>query len=425
MSDPIRFKKTNTYAEVRIKVGEKEENIKLNALFNADGFLALTEEQKRAYLLQEAQKISPTPVSGIFNVGSSFSYDDPGFLEEFNSGNILVEVHIPYCLHIPNGYELEVLLETGEIALIIPSKIWTNKAQTDNNHSDETDFFADDRVLYFRKNAIVGPKVPLDSSEGWEHNYTGFNVQRIKDRNGRFRFTHLYIQFDLDIKEKELENKFSSNVAIEKVKALTFQIVNKLIDAYRFVTNEEYITRLGEVNINMIYFINFNQGVYLSQVNTEVAPMNRSRIEIEKIEQILEKGDEPNLYSLLLLDVQNSFNTKNYPLSVVQSFQALEIFLENFLIKGFIESGKTELEATSYIIQGNNWMTKTRLRELLKELKGQSLQEIDQALWNKWCTTYDTVRTDVIHKGKEPDVLKVKDTIENNSNVISLLKNLI
>lgn len=424
MPDPIRIKKASIYAETKVKIGEKEEFIKLNVLVDADKFSKLTEDQKKSSLLEEAQKISPTPVSGIFNLNTSFSYIDPTFLKEFNYGNVLVELHIPYCIHIPNGYELEVLLSKNpeQLALIIPSKIWTKKAQTDGEYSDETDFFADDRTLYFRRNAIVGPKFPIDPSEGWEHNYTGFNVQRIKDRNGRFRFTHLYIQFDLVTTKEELETKFSDNHVIEKVKDITIQTINKLLDAYRFTTKEEFITRLGEVNINMIYFIDLDQGINLSQVNTEVAPMNRSKIEIEKIEKMLETGDEPNLYNLLLLDAHNSFNTKNYPLAVVQSFQALEIFIENFLIKEIIKSGKTEEEAFDYIIKGNNWMTKVRLRELLKEFKGNSLQEKDKTLWDKWCTTYDTVRTEVIHKGKEPTIPDVKNTLENNFNVIKLLE---
>jgi hypothetical protein len=365
-------------------------------------------------------------VSGIFSLNSSFQYIDPSFLQEFNYGNVLVEVNIPYCLHIPDDYELEVLFskDTGQTALVMPSKIWTQKAQTDKKRSDETDFFADDRVLYFQKNAIVGPKVPLDLSEGWEQNYTGFNVHKIKDRNGRFRFTHLYIQFDLTTTKKELGDKFNSNAVIKKVKDISLQVINILIDTYRSVTNEEYITRLGDINLNMIYFIDMNEGIYLSEVNTEVAPMNRSKAEIEKIKDMLETGNNPDLYMLLLLDTQNSFNTKNYPLAIVQSFQALEIFIENFLINEFIKIGKTEEDAYSYIVQGNNWRTKTRLKELLKEVKGKTLQELNQVLWDKWRANYDVVRTDVIHKGKEPVVSDLKNTLENNNNVIKLLKSL-
>jgi hypothetical protein len=163
MSDPIRRKKASVFAETKVIIQGKEILIKLNTLVDRERFLALSEDEKKAFLLEEANKTSPTPVSGIFNLSSSFQYVDPSFLTEFDYGNVLVEVNIPYCLHIPNDYELEVLLskDTGQMALVIPSKIWTQKAQTDKEYSDETDFFADDRVLYFRKNAIVGPKIPI------------------------------------------------------------------------------------------------------------------------------------------------------------------------------------------------------------------------------------------------------------------------
>lgn len=427
MSDPIRTKKISFFAETKVTIEDKDTLVKLNTLIDKDKFLLMSDDDKKAFVLEETKNISINPVSGIYNLNSSFQYTDPIFLEEFDYGNVLVELNIPYCLHIPNKYELEVTIskETGQKALLIPSKIWTQKAHTAKQSSDETDFFADDRVLYFSKNALIGPRMPLDLSDGWEQNYTGFNVNKIKDRNGRFRYTHLYIQFDLAVTKEEIREKFSSNAVITKVKELSLQAVNKLIDAYRFTTNEEYITRLGDVNLNMIYFIDLNEGIYISQVNTEVAPMNRSKQEIEKVEKILEIGDTPELDMLLLLDSQNSFNTKNYPLAVVQSFQALEIFIENFLIKGFADLGKTETEASEYIITGNNWMTKTRLKSLLKKITGKSLQEMDSTLWDKWCTSYDVVRTAVIHKGREPIASDVKNTLENNDKVIKLLKALL
>ena len=47
MSDPIRTKKGSVYAEMKVKTGEKEEYVKLNALVDADRFYALTEEQQK------------------------------------------------------------------------------------------------------------------------------------------------------------------------------------------------------------------------------------------------------------------------------------------------------------------------------------------------------------------------------------------
>lgn len=428
MPDPIRTKKGSVFAEAKMTMNEKEEIIKVNALVDADKYFSLTEEQKKAFLLKELQKVSPTPVSGIYNLNSSFNYVEKNTLKDFDYGNILVELHIPYCIDVPNGYEMEILISDNpkQTALIIPSKIWTQKAQTsDGERSDKTDFFADDRILYFKKSVILGPKVPLDPTEGWEQNYTGINIQKIKDRNGRFRFTHLFIQFDLPTKKEYFENKNTSDIEIEKVKDITYQIVNKLIDTYRFVTKKEYITRLNEININMIYFIDLDKGFYLSQVNTETSVMNRSKTEIEKMEKMLEEGQSPDLYNLLLLDAQNSFIIRNYPLAIVQSFQSLEIFIENFLIDKLQKNNHlTEQQAIDHLGTGDNWRTKRRLKEVLKEVTGFTVADKDKTLWDKWSTSYDTVRNEVIHKGKETNNTEVKNALENNSKIIELLKTL-
>lgn len=422
--DPIRIKKQSVFLETKMTVGQKTEIFRFNALVDREKYKSLTPEEQKALFLQELQKVSPAPVSGIYNLGTSFNYVDSKFLEEFNSGNVLVELHIPYCIDIPNGYELEVLLskDTNQTVLLIPSKIWTQKAQSGTKYSDQTDFFADDKVLYFKSSQIIGPKMPLDPTEGWEPNYTGLNLQKIKNTTGRFRFTHLYMQFDLSVDRKEIDNEKSRKLVVGKVKDIALQAVNNLIDAYRLTTKQENITRLGDINMNMIYFIDLNQGLQLSEVNIETAVMNRSKIEIEKIEKMLEQGEKPNLYELLLLDAEHSINTRNYPLAVVQSFQALEIFIEGFLIKELVKKGRTEKEASDYLSQGYNWTTKTRLKELLQETKGVSLQQKDNVLWNRWCTSYDTIRNEIIHKGKEANVIEVRDSLENNFKVIELLK---
>ncbi len=423
MSDPVRRKKMSVFIDATVSIQDRVETLKLNSLVDKERFLSMTEEQQKSALMVDLKNVSPTPVSGIYKLGTSFKYVDSDFLKDFDYGNVLAELHIPYCIDIPNDYEIEVLFskETGEKALIIPTKIWTKKAQTDTEVSNPTDFFAEDKVLYFQKYVIVGPKIPLDSTEGWEHNYTGFNVQRMKDRNGRFRFTRLYVQFDLSVKKEELEEESARTLIEEKVKEICFKIVNNLIDTYRFVTKQEHLTRLGEVTLNMVYFIDLNEGLVFSPVNTEAAVMNRSKKEIEEMERMLETGETPDLYNLLLLDAQNSFNIRNYPLAVMQSFQSLEIFVENFLIEQLKKNkGLSEKDAIDYL--DKNWRTKDRLKDVLKEAIGFTIAEKDKGLWDKWLKSYDLVRNEIIHKGKEPVASEVKDVLENNIKIISILK---
>jgi len=426
MPDPKRNTRTGIFAETKLTIEGKEEFIKLNALVDNEKVSTGNPEEIKKFLAIEVQKISPNPAMILHNTHTIFSYVDPNALKDFDYGNVLVELHIPYCIDVPNDYEIEVLLskELGTKALVIPSKIWTQKAR-DNElklGSDDTDFYADDKVLYFNNSRIIGPKFPLDPTEGWEPNYTGVNIEKIKDANGRFRFSHLFVQFDLPVKSEDLENRETSEIIVKNIQDITLQAVNKFIDAYRFITKQEQLTRLGETSINLIYFVNLNKGFALSRINIASAVMNRSKNEIEKISDMLKSGTTPELYDLLLLDSQNSFNSRNYALAVVQSFQALEIYLENLLINLLQKNGMNEVDASLFLTSDNNWRTKTRLKEVLKTALGFTLQEKDSSLWDKWCNTYDTVRNKVIHKGKDATNSEVKSALENNIAVIEFLK---
>jgi hypothetical protein len=423
MPDPKRIKRAVVTAQAKYKVGDIEEWHQVNALINAEKFSALSPEQQKLTLQEEIQRVAPRKVSGIFTMKTGFSFEDHKDIEKFNYGNILVEAHLPYCLHIPNGYELEVQLSSSsDKALLIPEKVWTHKATEDGRRSDETDFFADNEVLHFKNSAVLSPRLPIDPHEGWEQNYTGRNLQKIKEKNGRFRFSHLYIQFDYPITKEEASDKVKSELVLNNIHDKALDAVNKLIDAYRSITKQEHITRLGELSINMIYFIDLKEGWYTLPMNIETATMNRSKIEIEKIETMLEKGERPDLYTLLLLDAQNSFDSKDYALAIVQSFQGLEIFLETYLLKE-LQNRKnySEQQALDYLSTGNNWKTKTRLKEVLKEATGTSLAEIDKNTWDMFCITYDT-RNKVVHKGKEASGHEVDNVLKCNIHIIELLK---
>ncbi len=421
MSDP--YKRKVVHINMQAKSGLTGEFINFNALLD-ESFKQLNEDDAKSVLLTEITKTSPTGGSGIFVAQSFFSFNGRNAMKDFDYGNVFVEAHLPYCLHIPNNYDLEVLLHTpDDAALLTPQKIWTKKAISDGKPSDEVDFYADDRITYLKDSEFLTPKMPIDPSDGWEQNYTGINLQKIKDTNGIFRFTRLYIQFNLEVKKEDLENKELSEKVIDTVNEKALDAVNKLIDSYRFTTKQEYITRLGTLSINMIYFTELNQGLYLLPMNVETATINRSKVEIEAIEKMLEEGQKPDLYNLLLLDAENSFNHKNYALAVVQSYQGLEIFIENFLVDKLQKNkGLTEQEAIDFISKDDNWKTKTRLKEVLREVTGFTLENKNQSLWTNWCSSYKDVRNKVIHKGKDVLEAEVKKALRENLQVVETLK---
>jgi hypothetical protein len=425
MPDPIRHKnKTEIWVEAKHHVKEVETPIRFYVTADKDRIEKLSETQVREMLEQDLKNVSPTPVSGIYNTHSRFQYVDPNALKDFDYGNTLIEAHIPYCLHIPNEQEFEIVIPEENItALVTLRKVWTNRASDKGVKSSEVDFYAEDRVLYFQKSTMVGPVMPIRPEEGWEHHYTGTNIEKIKGQDGVFRYTMLYIQFDFEPNISKLETIEGKEV-LEEVKSKALLIVNRLIDSYRFTTNLEHIQRLGTLAVNLIYFTQHGFGYHMSSLGfgIETAPMNRSRKEIMAVEKMLEDGEKPDLYNLLLLDAKSSFNNKNFSLAVVQSFQALEIFLENFLLSELKKRGDSDVDAANYLDQ--NWRTKARLKECMRELRGTCLCDSDRMLWDKWCLLYDQTRNEIIHKGKEPKQAEVEDMLQTNLKVLAWLKSI-
>lgn len=376
-------------------------------------------------LLTEALKdVSIRPVSAIYQHHLNFSYEEPDFLKNFDYGNTLIEASLPYCLHVPNEYEYEIpILEEGIKALVTLRKIWTEKSVENRQSSSIADFYTDDRTLYFRSSAMLAPQFPIQPEEGWQQNFTGTNIERIKEQNGVFRYTRLYIQFDTDFSVSQLAGEKASDIILA-VREKGLMVVNKLIDAYRFVTKQEYIQRLGTLETSLVYFIAHNTGFHTSYsgFGIETAPMNRSRKEIKEIGRLLANSERPELYELFLLDAQSSFDNKDFALAVMRSFQALEIYIENLLFRELRKLGNSEIDAENYL--GKHWRTKDRLKEALKELKGSSLYEIDNTLWNQWCVVYDQTRNQIVHKGKEPKIDEVKKCLDCNISVLQLLKNI-
>ena len=421
MTDPIRYKN-----QTEILVNARMPDTGKDFRFYLQGDKTLVEKLNASGQLEEMiksdlSKISINPVSGIYSNYLGFNFENSEFLKDFDYANTLVEVHLPYCLHLPNNYELEIDIDgQGKKALIILNKIWTNKAKTEEGKSDMVDIYAENEVIYLKKSSIITPVLPIKSEEGWEQNFTGKNIEKIKEQNGVFRYSKLYIQFDTEINANKLK-KGKSKKILEEVNDFALEIVNKLLDVYRFITKQEHIQRLGSIGINMVYFINHEIGFYTlsSGFGIETAPLNRSKKEINEIEKMLKLGEKPSLYNLLVLDAQSSFDNKSYALAVVQSFQALEIFIEDFLLKLLKNRSDTEQQINDYL--DKNWKTKTRLKEVLKELKNTTLFESNQQLWNKWCNIYDNTRNEIIHQGKEAKKQEVEETLKTNISVIEWL----
>lgn len=336
---------------------------------------------------------------------------------------MLIEAHIPYCLHLPNGTEVDIDLPDKDIkARVAFAKIWTQRAQEDGVPSDETDFYMEDAPTYFNKSTMIGPKVPLRPEEGWDQYFTGRNIERMKDQNGTFRYTKLFIEFEPKLTTEQMAKlneltKGEGETLLEQISENALCVVNRIIDCYRYITKQEYIERLGSLSVNSIYFKKENWGFYRIGLvpGIETATMNRSKKEIDAIEKLLSGATPIPLYELLVLDSHSALERKALTLAVVESFQALEIMLENYLIAVFESKGVAKEEYEEKM--DTHWKTKERLNLLLKETKGCALNE-NAALWDPWHTKYDKVRNEVIHQGKSISAKEAEETMKANEAVI-------
>lgn len=414
MSDPVRHKLSGELS-IEVTFEGIEKPVRFYALADKEFIKNTPKAVMEAMIRSDMEKISIKPVSGLYKTYVSYQYSEPNTLRDFDFGNILVQAHIPYCLHVPNHYEMTVSIPEQNLeALVMFEKIWTNRAQEDQRKSDSTDFFAEDRVLYFKNSVILTPVMPFRPEQGWDSFFTGRNAEKMRDQNGVFRYTRVHIQFNIDV--PETLGKSTDESLLKEIQEKALAIMNRVIDNYREITNEVHVRRLGELKINLVYFIPQNQGYYLLLPNIETAKINRSRQEIESISKRLSTGEKPEVYKLLLLDAQSSFDTRDYTLAIVESFQALEIFLEDYLIKEFKKRGDTEDQCKKVL--KINWQTKARLNKVLKDIKGFALHE-QRNIWDQWYTRYDKTRNEVIHAGKEATEKETQETLDINQKVIA------
>jgi len=410
------------------KIEGKEMEKNLYHLVDAEKIKNVSKERIEKEIAEKLKLVSPRPVSAINRLLTHYSIVDPQDSVDLGFANMFVEVHIPYCLHLPSGIEVNVNLSEKNIkAKVVFFKVWTKRAEADGVLSDDVDFYMEGAPTYFQKGVMLTPKIPLHLEEGWDQYFTGTNVERIRDQNGIFRYTRLLIEFEPNLSPEQMKkldnlNREGENL-LEQISENIIAIINRAIDCYRYTTKQAHIERLGIINIHNIYFKKENIGFNVIGLfpGIETAVMNRSKEEIENIKELLETSTPIPLYELLILDSHSAFNRKAFTLAIVESFQALEIMLENYLITAFTAKGVPQNIYEKKM--DTHWKTKERLNELLNEVKSHSLKQ-ESALWQAWHTKYDKVRNEVIHQGKQITEKETDEVIKTNEKVIDWLNSL-
>jgi hypothetical protein len=384
-------------------------------------FDGMSPAQLDALLNGELPDISIEKPSTVYGAILKYGYVDPSTLPISSYGDTLIQATLPYCLHVPNGAWFEVhVAEQGYSAVVTLQKVWTVKAQG----SSAADFEHDTLATYFTNNNLRTPQFPLNPSLGWEQDYSGKNVEKINDTNGVFRYTDVFVELTTGISAEQLEADGTEKKALlGELSLKVIEVMNRLLDTYRYVTRESYVERVGSLNIHNIFFPKENAGFYvMSMLGSGITNgmMNLPRATTRDIDRMLKAGERPPLAELLQLDAESSLEKRAYTLAVVKSFQALEVFLEKYLLISYQVAGLSESDALRVL--DLKWRTPERLKQVLKDVNGQSASQM--SWWQEWIGLYDSARNEVLHQGKEPPAAEAARVIALNSDVLTWLKQL-
>ena len=353
----------------------------------------------------------------IENFFPSYSIAESYVITNYNT---FIFLNLPFCLHLPTGLDLELPHPKFGVVKISLEKIWTENAEG----SDTIDIVAEECDTYYQNSAFKPAKLPQDPKLGWQMKLIGKNVEKEKDNMGYFRYTKIVIAMNTSFTKEDFSNDTQA-ILVETRKG-TLEIINRLIEVYRFVTREEYIEKLGKVEITDIQFLEPNICFMPSYgINNGIgdAKMCHSLKKIVEIEDALKNDITVPLYETLILNAESVFNKRQFKFAIVESFQAFEIFLENFLLEKFSQSGLNEKEAYQKITERQNWMTTERLKKVLYDAIGHRLTDNSQ-LWQKWYDNYDLIRNEVIHHNKEVAEEKAREVLDTNLEVIEWIKQL-
>ncbi len=248
------------------------------------------------------------------------------------------------------------------------------------------------------------------------------NIEKLKDANGVFRYTAVLIELPTGVTAEQLE-KGTGDAIVRELMSKALDAVNRILDTYRYVTRASHVERIGRLNVHNVYFTKENAGFYvMSALDSGVggAMMNQPRAVGRQIKHMLGLGERPPFAELLQLDAEGSLDRRAYTLAVVKSFQALEIFVENFILERYQALGLTEQEALRVLEA--RWRTKERLKDLMRDTSDHSAAETPG--WPVWSRHYENVRNEVIHRGKEPSEDEAKRVVLLNADLMTWVKGL-
>ena len=97
------------------------------------------------------------------------------------------------------------------------------------------------------------------------------------------------------------------------------------------------------------------------------------------------------------------------------------MILEDFLTRRLATLGHNPEDIAERL--NRCWRTKERLRDLLRDATGNSLNE-HAALWDRFCTAYDQTRNRLIHAAAEINKPRAAECLQVCRDVVGWIKSL-
>jgi hypothetical protein len=370
-------------------------------------------EQAESQLSALLHQVRIRPELVLYSFRTVSSYEDPLPTSSLFGHNTLVEISLPYTLHLPSDMPFDVTCPEAGRATVVIRKVWTDLAAGSNT----AEIYSDDHQLYYGPAQLVSPTIPQARELGpWPH-FTGTNLEIAKDTHGVFRYTQIHTFFDsthiaiagLDTDEAVQEAR---SLAYDHAMKTARDIVNYLLDVYRYVTSAEHVERLSAMNVRRVYFADHN--LLFEEVSVEgglgSAIVNRSGHEIARIREMLLAGAEPERHVLLMQSARAALNRGQLVLAVVVAFQSLEILLETKLRVGYAKQGLSDADVTDKLKR--RYRTKDRLTVLCREVTSGSSVADDTVFWNSWLNDCNHKRNGVVHKNESVTYLEALRVVE-------------
>ena len=234
-----------------------------------------------------------------------------------------------------------------------------------------------------------------------ERDYVGEskNVEMQGDRLGRVSFSKMSIEFPkLLLDETE-------------IKDATLRVVNRIIDVYRYTTNEFFLERIprnelrplqimakldnGQLDSNVIQYEPQGSGVTLARfagISSEA-------------QKIFQSSEELPVHSILILNARRERYFENYRLAIVEAETAFEVYVDTILVSHYRREGLSEAEITSKLEAGFKNLLKDHIPKVCREDFVGTTEHSD------WKNKAYLRRNAVVHDGASANDLEAEEAI--------------